>query len=53
MYIVIDRIDLIIYKKILFQYIKLVNLSEYELRLIAKNRSIKNCRNLTREKHSR
>ena len=32
------------------QYIKLVNLSEYELRLIAKNRGMKNYKNVTREK---
>ena len=28
----------------------MVNLLEYELRLIAKNRGIENCKNMTREK---
>ena len=32
------------------QHIKIVNLSEYELRLIGKNRGIKNHKNMTREK---
>ena len=37
--------------KIIFvQHIKIVNLREHELRLIAKNRSIKNYKNISREK---
>ena len=39
-----------ILKKKLSQHIKMVNLSEYALRLTAKNRGVKNYKNMTREK---
>ena len=44
-------IILVVYKKkFSAQHIKMVNLTEHELRLVAKNRGIKNYKNMSREK---